>query len=107
LPPGDELYDQELPEARNRFESCPREVRSIVYPAGREHGFSTVFAMGNIGRGDVELLQVVAQLNFMQRAFEFANLLFPSFGKLPYSSVRARSNSAWNSAPEASCCQES
>jgi hypothetical protein len=38
--------------------------------------------MRNISRGDVELLQVVAQLSFIQRAFEIANLLLPSFGKL-------------------------
>jgi len=38
--------------------------------------------MTNSSRGDVELLQVVAQLSFIQRAFELANLLLPSFGKL-------------------------
>ena len=38
--------------------------------------------MRNISRDDVELLQVVAQLSFIQRAFELANLLLPSFGKL-------------------------
>jgi len=38
--------------------------------------------MRNISRGDVELLQVVPQLSFIQRAFEIANLLLPSFGKL-------------------------
>ena len=37
--------------------------------------------MGNICRDDVELLQVAAQLNFIQRAFELAHLLFPSFGQ--------------------------